>query len=59
MIMENQVYCHGAGSQDLRQRVEQDFEALYRPADPQWQASVLADARQAFQGILKAEGFIE
>ena len=59
MIMENQVYCHGAGSPGVRQRVAQDFEALYRPADAQWQASVLADARQAFRGILHAEGFME
>jgi hypothetical protein len=57
-ILENQLYWHGAAHPDIRQSVERDFGELYFPAEPRWREKALADARQAFEGILRAEGFI-
>jgi hypothetical protein len=38
--------------------VRREFTALYRPDDARWWDKAEADARQAFEGILRAEGFI-
>ncbi len=58
MILENQAYHFGTSSLKLRQRVARDFEALYSPQTPDWQAKAVQACRQAFTGILKAEGYI-
>lgn len=57
MALENQSYWHGA-PEPVRHQVAQDFEALFFPRSPQWQAKAIGDARQAFEGILRAEGFL-
>jgi len=58
MILENQVFRFGAGNASLRRQVGQDFEDLYFPRTVGWQAKAVQDARRAFSGILKAEGYI-
>lgn len=57
MILENQVFHFGTDSGPLRQRVGEDFQALYFPQSADWQAKAVQDARQAFSGILRAEGY--
>ncbi len=57
MVMENQAYWHGA-SERMRVRVERDFRELFFPQEERWRAKAVADARQAFEGILAAEGYL-
>jgi hypothetical protein len=58
MMFENQVYWHGASNSDVQTRIQHDFEELFFPEEERWRAKAVADAEQAFDGILKAEGFI-
>lgn len=58
MVMENQVHHYGAQSDAAARWVRREFTALYRPEDQRWWDRAKADARQAFEGILRAEGFI-
>ena len=57
IIHENRVHWHGAANKALRRKVKRDFEALFSPSEGDWREKALADARQAFNGILTAEGF--
>ncbi len=57
-ILENQVYWHGARNPILRAYVARDFGELFNPAEEAWRSKAIADARQAFEGILHAEGFL-
>jgi predicted deacylase len=58
MMFENQLYWHGAVNDKLTERVKHDFEELFNPAAADWRAKAVADADQAFTGILKAEGYL-
>lgn len=58
MVLENQLYWHGAVCDSAAQAVRQEFDELYFPADPKWRAKALADGRQAFEGILRSYGLI-
>jgi len=58
MILERQVYQHGARNAVLRAYVARDFRELFDPPDEEWRRKAIADARQAFEGILRAEGFL-
>ena len=51
------MYWYGADD-SVRAHIARDFENLYAPRDEQWRAKAIADARQAFDGILRAEGFV-
>ncbi|MCE1254971.1 MAG: M14 family metallopeptidase [Anaerolineae bacterium] len=51
MIHENQAKWFGA--EDMA-AVQADFDELYCPQEPQWREKVLADSRQALNGILSA-----
>ncbi len=57
MALENQAYWYGA-PEGVRQQIEDAFEALFFPRERQWQSKALADARQAFEGILRAEYYL-
>lgn len=57
MMFENRLYWHHALNDELAERVKQDFEELFNPSSAAWRAKALADADQAFAGILKAEGY--
>lgn len=58
MVFENQCYHLGSSDANIRQRVQKDFLELYYPSAPEWRRKALADARQAFQGILGAYHYI-
>lgn len=59
MIFENRLYWHGAINDDLARQVKHDFEELFNPVADDWRAKAIADADQAFEGILKAEGYLQ
>jgi hypothetical protein len=56
-ILENQVHHYGAYHPRVRDFVAREFRELFFPQEARWQAKAIADARQAIQGILQAEGF--
>jgi predicted deacylase len=58
MVHENHLFWHGATRDPLKTRIQHDFEELFNPSALAWRAKALADADQAFTGILTAEGFI-
>ena len=58
MTLENQLHHHGSPFEAAARWVRREFTSLYRPEDPRWWDKAEADARQAFEGILHAEGFI-
>jgi predicted deacylase len=58
MILENQLHHYGARSDAAARWIRREFTALYRPDDSWWWEKAKADARQAFEGILHAEGFL-
>lgn len=58
MIHENRAYWHGAGNEQIHARAKHGFEELFNPSAKDWREKAVADADQAFNGILKAEGYI-
>lgn len=58
MVIENQLHHYGAQSEAAARWVRREFTALYRPDDARWWDKAEADARQALEGILRAEGFL-
>ena len=58
MIHENRAYWYGARNETLLARAKHGFEELFNPAAEDWREKALADADQAFTGILKAEGYL-
>jgi len=59
MIFENRFYWHGARSDKIARRIKHDFEDLFNPIDTDWRLKAVADADQAFFGILKADGYFD
>jgi hypothetical protein len=59
MINENRVNQCGAVSAKVAEQARHNFCELYYPGEEKWREKVLQDARTAFNGILKAEKFIE
>lgn len=57
MIFENRAFCQGAPGLRTQARVGRAIGELFAPEDDNWRAKAVADADQAFEGILKAEGF--
>jgi len=57
MIFENRAYWFGAHPAALAW-LKREFDELYCPSEPAWFEKALADARQAFSGILKAEEYL-
>ena len=54
MVFENQLYWHGSNSEKAVQNIRKEFEELYFPSEAKWREKALADARQAFEGMLRA-----
>jgi hypothetical protein len=54
MILESQLHWYGARDQKTEEKVRHEFRELYFPAELKWQEKAIADARQAFDGILRA-----
>jgi hypothetical protein len=59
MILENQLHWFGARSQEAKEKTLKDFRELYLPGSESWQTKAITDAKQAFRGILTAEGYLE
>lgn len=58
MVFENRLYWQGAANEKLAAQVKHDFEELFNPVASDWRVKAVADADQAFDGILKAERYI-
>jgi len=58
MVFENQSHWFGVSRPHVQQRVQDEFKALFSPQERDWREKAVSDARQAFTGILTAEGFI-
>lgn len=54
MIFENRAHWFGA-SKSARVWLRREFDELYCPTEPAWFEKAQADARQAFEGILKMD----
>jgi hypothetical protein len=59
MVHENRLRCHGARNDRIRMQVKQGFEELFNPSALDWKEKAVADADQAFEGILTAEGYFK
>jgi hypothetical protein len=59
MVFENRLYWQGAASDKVAAQVKRDFEALFNPDERDWRIKAMADADRAFEGILRAEGYVE
>jgi hypothetical protein len=57
MVCENRVRWHG-GSAAARRWIDGEFVEIFAPGAPDWLSMAQADARQAFEGTLRAEGFV-
>lgn len=58
MSFENRLYWQGARTETQSARIKGDFEELFNPPAPEWRAKALADADRAFEGILRAQGYL-
>jgi len=58
MIHENRAYWHGAVNEKVHAEAKRGFEELFNPSAPDWKEKAVKDVEQAFEGILKAEGFV-
>ena len=58
MIHENRAFWHGAVNETVRAEAKRGFEELFNPSAADWKEKAVKDAEQAFEGILKAEGYI-
>jgi predicted deacylase len=59
MVFENRLRWQGATSERIARKVKGDFEELFNPAASHWRRKAVADADRAFEGILKAECFLD
>jgi hypothetical protein len=57
-ILENQLRHHGAGSPKAEREIRAEYEKLFFPTETNWREKALADARQAFEGILTYQGIL-
>ena len=58
MIHENRAFWHGAVNEKVHAEAKRGFEELFNPSATDWKEKAVKDAKQAFEGILKAEGFV-
>lgn len=57
MIHENRAHWYGARNEQVRAEAKRGFEELFNPSAADWKEKAVKDAEQAFEGILKAEGY--
>jgi len=58
MVHENRAYFHGTKNKKLLEKAKYGFEELFNPEAKDWKEKAVSDGDQAFEGILKAEGYI-
>jgi hypothetical protein len=59
MILENRLYWFDPSGSPARERIQHDLQELFAPEEQRWREKAMADARQAFEGILSAEGLLQ
>jgi uncharacterized protein with NRDE domain len=59
MVQENRLHWYGAANERIRAQVKHDFEELFNPSALDWKEKAVADADQAFSGILNGEGYLD
>lgn len=57
-IDENRLYFFGAKSNKDSKKIKDNFDLLYAPRDKAWRENAVVKFRQAAEGILRAENFI-
>ena len=57
LMLENQMFHHGAASDAVAAWVRREFQALFAPEDPAWRARALEQARRALQALLRWAGY--
>jgi hypothetical protein len=57
-VYENTLRWFG-GSHSMREWMKREYNELFVPSDPKWWQKAQADACQAFDGILNAEGYFK
>jgi hypothetical protein len=55
-VFENQLFWNG-GTQAARKWMKHEYTELFAPTSPEWLGNAQTNARQAFRGLLKAEGY--
>ncbi|MCK5795069.1 MAG: DUF2817 domain-containing protein [Anaerolineales bacterium] len=58
MIYENQTAQYGSSSAKLDAYMRKEFLEMYFPYSSRWREKAILDCRQAFSGVLSAEGYI-
>jgi len=58
MIFETQLHWYGARDKQTEEKIRQEFKELYFPAELKWREKAAADARKAYDGILRAYNLI-
>ena len=58
MIHENRAFWHGAVNEQIHAEAKRGFEELFNPSAADWKEKAVKDTEQAFDVILKAEGFV-
>ena len=59
MIFESQLHWYGAKDKRTEHTIHHEFSELYFPDEDKWREKAIADARQAFEGILSAYRIFE
>ncbi|HDD61888.1 MAG TPA: DUF2817 domain-containing protein [Chloroflexi bacterium] len=57
MIYENQTAQHGSSSAKLDAYMRKEFLEMYFPYSSRWREKAILDCRQAYSGVLSAEGY--
>jgi predicted deacylase len=58
IISENRLRRFGSADEGLKAHILNEFTELYCPQAADWQAQAIKNARMAFKGILRAEGYL-
>ena len=58
MIFENQAYWQGTVNPEIMKQVCHTFLEMYFPSSKKWRKKALADCRQAYRGVLLADGYL-
>ena len=58
MIYINQADQQGTISPEVESRIHAEFVEMYFPNSPTWREKAIMDCRQAFTGVLTAEGYL-
>ena len=57
-VFEMQLVNHGAKNETIAEYIRKEYQEQSFPAEERWREKALADARQAFKGVLKAHNLI-